>query len=73
MRIDSQGYGRVRGSQNREDRKLAFDTFWSKRGSLFVCCLKPSAQLAKSIDAPATSPADIVKPSAHFTGSKGVG
>jgi oligoendopeptidase F len=30
VRIDSQGYGRVRGSQNREDRKLAFDTFWSK-------------------------------------------
>jgi oligoendopeptidase F len=28
--IDSQGYGRVRGSQNRDDRKLAFDTFWSK-------------------------------------------
>ena len=28
--IDSQGYGRVRGSQNRDDRRLAFDTFWSK-------------------------------------------
>ncbi len=28
--IDSQGYGRVRGSSNRDDRKLAFDTFWSK-------------------------------------------
>jgi oligoendopeptidase F len=28
--IDSQGYGRVRSSQNRDDRKLAFDTFWSK-------------------------------------------
>ena len=28
--VDSQGYGRVRGSQNRDDRKLAFDTFWSK-------------------------------------------
>jgi len=30
VRIDSQGYGRVRGSQNRDDRKLAFDTFWDK-------------------------------------------
>jgi oligoendopeptidase F len=30
VRIDSQGYGRVRSSQNRDDRKLAFDTFWSK-------------------------------------------
>jgi oligoendopeptidase F len=30
VRIDSQGYGRVRGSQNRDDRKLAFDTFWTK-------------------------------------------
>jgi oligoendopeptidase F len=30
--IDSQGYGRVRGSQNRDDRKLAFDTFWTKWG-----------------------------------------
>jgi oligoendopeptidase F len=28
--IDSQGYSRVRGSQNRDDRKLAFDTYWSK-------------------------------------------
>ncbi len=28
--IDSQGYSRTRGSANREDRKLAFDTFWSK-------------------------------------------
>jgi len=30
VRIDSQGYGRVRGSENRDDRKLAFDTFWNK-------------------------------------------
>ncbi|MDH3552312.1 MAG: oligoendopeptidase F [Gammaproteobacteria bacterium] len=29
-RIDSQGYGRVRSSQNRDDRKLAFDVFWGK-------------------------------------------
>ena len=29
-RIDSQGYTRVRSSQNRDDRKLAFDTFWTK-------------------------------------------
>jgi len=31
-RIDQQGYGRVRGSQNRDDRKLAFDTYWGKWG-----------------------------------------
>ncbi len=30
QRIDSQGYGKVRASSNRDDRKLAFDTFWSK-------------------------------------------
>jgi len=30
--IDTQGYGRVRGSQNRDDRKLAFDTYWGKWG-----------------------------------------
>ncbi len=29
QRIDSQGYGRARSSSNRDDRKLAFDTFWS--------------------------------------------
>jgi len=28
--VDSQGYSRARSSANREDRKLAFDTFWSK-------------------------------------------
>ncbi len=28
--IDSQGYRRVRGSKNRDDRKLVFDTFWTK-------------------------------------------
>lgn len=28
--VNSQGYGRARSSLNREDRKLAFDTFWSK-------------------------------------------
>jgi len=28
--IDSQGYGLVRSSMNRDDRKLAFDTFWNK-------------------------------------------
>ncbi len=36
--LDSQGYSRTRGSANRDDRKLAFDTFWSKwkeyRGSV---------------------------------------
>ena len=29
-RIDSQGYGRWRQSQNREDRKKVFDAFWTK-------------------------------------------
>ncbi len=29
-RIDSQGYGRYRGSENRDDRKLVFDAFWNK-------------------------------------------
>ena len=28
--IDSQGYSRYRGSPNRDDRKLVFDTFWGK-------------------------------------------
>ncbi|RLA34898.1 MAG: oligoendopeptidase F [Gammaproteobacteria bacterium] len=28
--IDSQGYSRFRGSENRDDRKLVFDTFWGK-------------------------------------------
>jgi oligoendopeptidase F len=28
--VDSQGYSRARSSANRDDRKLAFDTFWSK-------------------------------------------
>ena len=29
-RIDSEGYGRWRQSENREDRKLVFDAFWNK-------------------------------------------
>ena len=29
-RIDSQGYSRWRASENRDDRKLVFDAFWSK-------------------------------------------
>ena len=29
-RIDSQGYGRYRAAENRDDRKLVFDAFWSK-------------------------------------------
>ena len=29
-RIDSSGYSRWRASENRDDRKLVFDTFWSK-------------------------------------------
>jgi oligoendopeptidase F len=28
--VDSQGYSKARGSANRGDRKLAFDTFWGK-------------------------------------------
>ena len=28
--VDSQGYGRGRGSENRDDRKLVFDSFWNK-------------------------------------------
>jgi oligoendopeptidase F len=28
--VDSQGYGRLRGGPNRDDRKLVFDTFWGK-------------------------------------------
>jgi len=28
--IDSQGYSRFRGSENREDRKMVFDAFWGK-------------------------------------------
>jgi oligoendopeptidase F len=28
--VDSQGYGRARNSENRDDRKLAFDAFWKK-------------------------------------------
>jgi len=30
VRLDSQGYGRARGSQNRDDRKMVFDAFWNK-------------------------------------------
>ena len=30
VRVDSQGYGRARGSENREDRKMVFDAFWNK-------------------------------------------
>jgi len=28
--VDSQGYARARNSENRDDRKLAFDTFWGE-------------------------------------------
>ena len=28
--LDKQGYTRTRGSQNRDDRKLVFETFWTK-------------------------------------------
>jgi len=30
VRLDSQGYGRARGSENRADRKMVFDAFWNK-------------------------------------------
>lgn len=30
VRVDSQGYSYARASENRADRKLVFDTFWSK-------------------------------------------
>jgi oligoendopeptidase F len=30
VRVDSQGYGRARGSENRDDRKMVFDAFWNK-------------------------------------------
>ncbi|MDH3266088.1 MAG: oligoendopeptidase F family protein, partial [Gammaproteobacteria bacterium] len=30
VRLDSQGYGSARGSQNRNDRKQVFDAFWTK-------------------------------------------
>jgi len=29
VRVDSQGYGRARASENREDRKMVFDAFWN--------------------------------------------
>lgn len=29
-RIDAQGYSKVRSRENRDDRKLAFDTYWGK-------------------------------------------
>jgi oligoendopeptidase F len=30
VRLDSQGYGRARRSENRDDRKNAFDSYWGK-------------------------------------------
>jgi oligoendopeptidase F len=30
IRLDSQGYGRARFSENRDDRKMVFDTYWGK-------------------------------------------
>ena len=29
-RVDAQGYGRLRASQNRDDRKMVFDAYWGK-------------------------------------------
>ena len=30
VRVDAQGYGWARASENRDDRKMVFDTFWGK-------------------------------------------
>ncbi|ANO53310.1 oligoendopeptidase F [Woeseia oceani] len=53
--IDSQGYGRWRGSENRTDRKLVFDTFWTKWseyrnsvGSILNTHLQTQASLAQA-------------------------
>ena len=53
--IDSQGYEKVRGSSVREDRKLAFDTFWNKWqeyrnsvGLILYAHLQTQAALAKA-------------------------
>lgn len=53
--IDSQGYGRWRGSENRADRKLVFDTFWTKWseyrnsvGSILNTHLQTQASLAQA-------------------------
>ena len=53
--IDSQGYSRFRGSENREDRKLVFDTFWEKWleyrnsvGAILSAHLQTQVALAKA-------------------------
>ncbi len=53
--IDSQGYSRFRSSENREDRKLVFDTFWGKWeeyrnsvGSVLNSHLQTQTALAKA-------------------------
>jgi len=53
--IDSQGYSRFRGSENRDDRKLVFDAFWGKWleyrnsvGAVLGSHLQNQAALAKA-------------------------
>jgi oligoendopeptidase F len=54
-RIDSQGYGRYRGSENRDDRKQVFDAFWGKWleyrnsvGAVLTAHLQNQVALAKA-------------------------
>lgn len=53
--VDSQGYGRLRGGPNRDDRKLVFDTFWGKWleyrnsvGSMLNSHIQTQVSLAKA-------------------------
>ncbi len=53
--VDSQGYGRLRGGPNRDDRKLVFDTFWGKWleyrnsvGSMLNAHIQTQVSLAKA-------------------------
>lgn len=53
--VDSQGYSRFRSSENRDDRKLVFDTFWGKWleyrntvGSVLATHIQTQAALAKA-------------------------
>ena len=53
--VDSQGYGRLRGGPNRDDRKLVFDTFWDKWleyrnsvGAVLNSHIQTQASLAKA-------------------------
>ncbi len=55
VRVDSQGYGRARASQNRDDRKQVFDAFWGKwleyrsaTGLVLASHVQTQAALAKA-------------------------